>query len=198
MVVEPSGRVPPSRLRGRNSSQYAGWPARQLGHVPQLVKVSSTLSPGATVVTAEPTASTTPAPSWPSTPGNGNGMCPACTPMSVPHTPAATTRTTTSSGRGSSTVTSCRANGWPVAGRTAAVAVVLIGVPFLRWAVSPAGSAATVAGQLAGGAGGRGGRGRGSAGRRESDPAETLEASASISVQQLVQPGRGLRPPPSI
>ena len=46
-------------------------------------------------------ASTTPAPSWPSTDGAGNGMVPSMTDRSEWHTPAATIRTLTSLGPGS-------------------------------------------------------------------------------------------------
>ena len=72
--------------------------------MPQLAIVASTTwSPGCKVVTAPPTASTTPAPSWPSTAGVGQGMVPSMTLMSLWHTPAFTMRTTTSVGPGSRT-----------------------------------------------------------------------------------------------
>src|SRR6266550_2616654 len=61
----------------------------------------TTWSPGATVETPAPTASTTPAPSWPSTAGSGSGSPPARAVTSVWHTPAAATRTSTSPGPGS-------------------------------------------------------------------------------------------------
>ena len=54
----------------------------------------------ATLVTPAPTASTTPAPSWPSTTGVGNGMVPSITDTSVWHSPARSMRTSTSPGPG--------------------------------------------------------------------------------------------------
>ena len=47
-------------------THQVGWPVLQARHVPQLARVAmTTWSPGLTEVTSEPTASTTPAPSWP-------------------------------------------------------------------------------------------------------------------------------------
>ena len=54
------------------------------------------------------TAATTPAPSWPSTAGVGNGMVPFTTDTSEWHSPAAWTRTRTSFARRSRTSTSSR------------------------------------------------------------------------------------------
>ncbi len=59
--------------------------------------------PGATWVTPAPTASTTPAPSCPSTTGTGNGMVPSTTDRSLWHNPAAEMATSTSPGPGSRT-----------------------------------------------------------------------------------------------
>ena len=88
-----------------------GWPVLQARQAPQLARVAiTTWSPGLTERTAEPTDSTTPAPSWPSTAGAGNGMVPSMTERSEWHTPAACMRTCTSLGPGrrtsSSSVTS--------------------------------------------------------------------------------------------
>ena len=49
----------------------------------------TTWSPTLTERTSEPTASTTPAPSWPSTDGAFHGMVPLITERSLWHTPAA-------------------------------------------------------------------------------------------------------------
>ncbi|MFB9073105.1 hypothetical protein ACFFX0_18605 [Citricoccus parietis] len=70
-----------------------------------------TWSPTATEPTPSPTASTTPEPSWPSTPGSGRGMSPAWVMASVWHTPEATTRTRTSPGPGCSSSSSSRTKG---------------------------------------------------------------------------------------
>jgi hypothetical protein len=54
-----------------------GWPVLQARHIPQEARVATTTwSPGFTEVTAEPTASTMPAPSWPRTEGSFQGMVP--------------------------------------------------------------------------------------------------------------------------
>ena len=60
----------------------------------------TTWSPGFTERTASPTASTMPAPSWPSTAGAGKGIVPSITDRSEWHTPAACMRTCTSLGPG--------------------------------------------------------------------------------------------------
>src|SRR5579884_3756890 len=61
-----------------------GRPAVHASHAPQLaIVVSTTWSPSATLVTPAPTASTTPAPSCPSTTGVGNGMVPLMTDRSL-------------------------------------------------------------------------------------------------------------------
>ena len=96
IVAVPSARRPPRRFSGSHAAQYAGCPARQLRQPPQEVKDRTTWSPGSIPVTAEPTASTTPAPSCPRTPGSGKGSPPLATPRSVWHRPAATSRTSTS------------------------------------------------------------------------------------------------------
>ena len=65
-----------------------GWPVLQARQAPQLARVAiTTWSPGFTERTASPTASTIPAPSWPSTAGAGNGMVPSITDRSEWHTP---------------------------------------------------------------------------------------------------------------
>ncbi len=63
----------------------------QLGQVAAAeLKLITTRSPGLAAVTALPTSSTIPAPSWPSTTGSGTGSCSSRTAMSVWHTPQAT------------------------------------------------------------------------------------------------------------
>ena len=61
----------------------------------------TTWSPGLTERTSLPTASTTPAPSWPSTDGAFHGMVPLMTDRSLWQTPAAPMATRTSVGPGS-------------------------------------------------------------------------------------------------
>ncbi len=81
-----------------------GQPRAHSAQRPQFARVvTTTWSPGRTVVTSEPTASTTPAPSWPMTTGVGNGMVPSSTDWSLWHTPAATIFTLTSPAPGSRT-----------------------------------------------------------------------------------------------
>src|SRR5439155_25046056 len=54
-----------------------GWPRRQSAHVPHGgIQLMITWSPGATLVTPSPTATTSPAPSWPSTAGIPTGIVP--------------------------------------------------------------------------------------------------------------------------
>ena len=80
---------------------HVGWPALQRSQMPQLATVPMTMwSPALTRVTWLPTASTTPAPSWPMTDGAGHGIVPSTTLMSLWQTPAAATRTRTSLGPG--------------------------------------------------------------------------------------------------
>jgi hypothetical protein len=71
-AVEPSGREAP-KLCAKKSWQYPGRPARHVGQSPQESKLIATWSPTATFDTPGPTASTTPAPSCPSTAGSGTG-----------------------------------------------------------------------------------------------------------------------------
>ena len=74
-----------------------GWPVEQARQVPQLARVAmTTWSPGLTERTSEPTASTTPAPSWPRTDGDFHGMVPLITDRSLWQTPAAPMATRTS------------------------------------------------------------------------------------------------------
>ena len=83
---------------------HVGCPALQARQAPQLANVAmTTWSPGSTDRTASPIASTTPAPSWPSTAGAGKGMVPSITERSEWHTPAACMRTFTSVGPGART-----------------------------------------------------------------------------------------------
>src|SRR3954452_10655717 len=96
--VNGCGRPPnvDRHIVGRPLSQY--WQAPQLPSVDR-----TTWSPSLTVVTEGPTASTTPAPSCPSTTGVGNGMVPVMTDRSLWQSPAASMRTATSPGPGSRT-----------------------------------------------------------------------------------------------
>ena len=86
---------------------HVGRPVLHQRHMPQLARVETTTwSPGFTMVTADPTSSTTPAPSCPSTDGEGQGMVPSTTLRSLWHTPAAAVRTTTSVAPGARTSSS--------------------------------------------------------------------------------------------
>ena len=69
---------------------------------------TTTWSPGFTWVTASPTASTTPAPSWPITAGDGHWIVPSSRLTSEWHSPADAMRTRTSVGPGGLTSTSSR------------------------------------------------------------------------------------------
>ncbi len=100
-ACEPSGRWP-AKLMSLKLAQLAGDPSRQGRHCPQWRKLNATWSPGPTFRTALPTASTIPAPSWPSTIGSGAGYTWSRTTRSVWHSPVATMRTRTSSARGGS------------------------------------------------------------------------------------------------
>ena len=111
--------MPPSRDRPGNSlfSQCMSSPARQARHSPQVgVGCRMTVSPTATLVTAEPTWCTQPAFSWPRM--YGSGVCirsshwPSMMCRSVRQTPAPPILTMTSSGpliTGSGTSSIC---GW--------------------------------------------------------------------------------------
>src|SRR5665213_4330974 len=70
-ALEPSDARPAAKLWSRKRWQYVGFPRRQQTQVPQESNVMPTRSPTATLVTAEPIALTTPAPSCPSTAGSG-------------------------------------------------------------------------------------------------------------------------------
>src|SRR5580704_2277208 len=80
-----------------------GWPDRHCGQLPQKPdRQATTWSPVRTVVTSGPTASTMPAPSWPSTIGRSSGKrpIPSTTCRSLWQTPVATVRTSTSRPKG--------------------------------------------------------------------------------------------------
>src|SRR5438270_569167 len=85
----------PSTVKGLLSlpmllEHMVGCPASHAAHRPQLESVENTSwSPAWSVVTWSPTSSTTPAASWPSTTGVGNGMVPLTTLRSLWHKPAA-------------------------------------------------------------------------------------------------------------
>ena len=108
----PAGSPPTvkiSRRLPRVLRHQVGLPTEHWSQMPQLETVAmTTWSPGFTRVTSEPTASTTPAPSWPMSDGAGHGMVPSSRLTSLWQTPAAASRTSTSSGPGSMTSTSLR------------------------------------------------------------------------------------------
>ena len=86
---------------------WVGCPALHARQVPQLARVATTTwSPTLTERTSAPTASTTPAPSWPRTTGGGNGIVRLMTDRSEWQTPAAPIPTRTSLGPGSRTESS--------------------------------------------------------------------------------------------
>src|SRR5207302_8292551 len=96
-------------------------PARQDGQLPQESKLRTTLSPAWKSLSCAPPWTTTPAPSWPSTHGSGNGVACERTLRSVWHMPTATILTRSSSGRGSPISTSSSWNGVSRDSTTAAV-----------------------------------------------------------------------------
>ena len=79
-----------------------------------------TWSPSETESTPSPTDSTTPAPSWPSTVGNGFAVAPVTTFQSLWQTPLAASRTSTSPGPGASSSTSSTLMASSIPLRTAA------------------------------------------------------------------------------
>src|SRR4051794_19455601 len=97
-------------------------PLRQWMHWPHSGANSViTWSPGFTRATPSPTASTTPAPSWPSTHGAYPvGSAPEAVYRSVWQTPQAASRTSASPALGSARSTSCTDSGCPNSSRTAA------------------------------------------------------------------------------
>ena len=107
-------------------SQCMSSPARQAWHSPQVgVGCRMTVSPTATLVTAEPTSCTQPAFSWPRMYGSGVPIAashwPSMMCRSVRHTPAPPIFTITSSGRvivgsGTSSMTGAE---WNLCSRTA-------------------------------------------------------------------------------
>src|SRR5262249_19566441 len=98
-----------------------GLPPSHAAHRPQCASVDRmTASPSFTLVTPGPTASTTPAPSCPSTTGTGYGMVPLMTLWSEWQRPAARIATRTSPGAGSRTLTSSMATPRAGPGNTAA------------------------------------------------------------------------------
>src|SRR5699024_1329826 len=101
----------------------------------------TTWSPGSTLVTPGPTASITPAPSWPPTIGNRGGSEPSDRCRSEWHRPAAVYLTSTSPGPGSSRSSSMISNGSPMPDRTAAL-VFMMGVLSRRGPAGRAGGGA--------------------------------------------------------
>ena len=122
--VVPSTRVPfPESLWSR--VQAAGRPRLHSAHSPhEGAQERTTSSPGASPRTSLPTASTTPAPSCPSTMGVGRRNSPLTLCRSVPQIPAAAMRTTTSSGPGSASSSSSTVKGFPGPQKTAARVVI--------------------------------------------------------------------------
>ncbi len=129
-VAVPSPRMsfaPPTDAYGPPSDSAIpvlhnmGCPARHQKHCRHGgIHVSTTWSPTATRVTAGPTSTTTPEPSWPSTVGNMKGMVPFWTERSEWHTPLAAIRTRTSRGPTGSSVISSTSKGAPTSRSTAA------------------------------------------------------------------------------
>ncbi|OLE22898.1 MAG: hypothetical protein AUG49_17605 [Catenulispora sp. 13_1_20CM_3_70_7] len=103
-------------------------PRRQAAHWPHGgFQHTMTWSPTETRVTPSPTATTSPAPSWPGTNGTGCGSTPVMADRSEWHTPVARMRIFTWPGPGSERVRSSRTVrvSAPVSNRTAARMVVL-------------------------------------------------------------------------
>src|SRR5947209_1813854 len=110
-------------------SHSVGRPARHWAQMPQEgTNEKATWSPSCRPRTSFPTASTTPAPSCPSTTGQRPSPSnPSARFTSEWQTPAAATRTSTSSARGGSSSTFSTATGWPRSRSTTASIVI---VPF--------------------------------------------------------------------
>ena len=124
--TEMRGGAPEGRRHARRLVHRWGQPLRHSGQVPQNIDVhATTWSPGFTVRTSEPTASTMPAGSWPGTVGTGPAIDPCMKWRSLWHTPHATVRMRTSSGAGSSTSMSSKLRPPPISRNTAALALVI-------------------------------------------------------------------------
>src|ERR1035437_9030833 len=110
----PSSSVPATEVRPTGSHSVRR-PLRQAGQTPQGgTRQKTTGAPGARPVTSSPTASTIPAPSWPSTIGQRPSPSrPSARCKSEWQTPAAATRTSTSPLRGGASVTVSTATGRP-------------------------------------------------------------------------------------
>ena len=127
-TVPPSNEIPvvpstsvPAPIAWCSGTQAAGRPRRQSPQTPHDgAQESTTSSPGASPVTALPTDSITPAPSWPSTIGVGRWNSPFTWWRSVPQIPTAAIETTTSSGPALPRSTSTTSNGCPTARKSAA------------------------------------------------------------------------------
>src|SRR5580693_1501249 len=124
----PSGNIPvPAFLP---ASQRFWRPVEQYRHWPQAgMNEQVTWSPTLTRVTASPTASTTPAPSWPPTTGSRIGASPFWMWSSEWQRPAAKNLILTSLAFGSSSSSSVISHGWPGTRQTAARVVMLTGAP---------------------------------------------------------------------
>ena len=99
-------RSPPAPIAGHAVWQSCGRSRRHSAQRPHDgAHESATWSPTATRVTPSPTASTTPAPSWPSTAGHGVSAVPSIAFWSEWQTPLAARRTSTSPGSGGASST---------------------------------------------------------------------------------------------
>ena len=108
-------------LRARRVAAFGRTPTSQALQRPQCDRVDTiTVSPSFTAVTPGPTASITPAPSWPRTTGVGYGMTPSMTLRSEWQRPAALSATTTSPVRGARSSTSSTVTGRSAERKTAA------------------------------------------------------------------------------
>ena len=115
--------VDPSSIRWRNegeSGHAQGRPARQARQTPHgMSQARATGCPTCRSVTPGPTASMTPAPSWPMTTGTGRGQSPSRTCRSEWQTPDARIRTRTSPARGAASVSGSMRAASPPSRRTA-------------------------------------------------------------------------------
>src|SRR3990167_3959524 len=113
--LPPPSKVP-AALAAAAGSHSTGRPSAQGRQCPQLGTNSRmTWSPGSRSITPSPSASTTPAASWPSTMGVRRGRSPLMMERSEWHSPAAATRTSTSPGPGGASSTSVISSGRLVA-----------------------------------------------------------------------------------
>ncbi len=97
----PPARPNPYIEIGGTRRQFDVCPAAHIAHAPQLIwKGTTTRSPGATLVTSEPTSSTSATHSCPKQSGIGNGVAPSPIGRSMSQVAIASGRTTAASGLG--------------------------------------------------------------------------------------------------